>query len=134
MKLRAQVEGLGMPAIVATANLPVDTLVSITGNGTVGKCAADGFPIGRLSVPAKTANGPGTVETKFKELVEMEADGSITAGDWVKLGTLSPTTGKHTAKVWTEGTAAADNDPVKRAYGVCWVGGADEATVQILTF
>lgn len=134
MKMRAQVEGLAVPATVATANLPQDSLVAITGNATVDKCAADGFPIGRLSVPSKTTNGPGTVETKFKELVEMEADGAVSAGDWVKLGAFSPTTGKHTAKVWTEGTAAADNDPVKRAYGVCWVGGADEATVQILTF
>lgn len=129
MLLKAQDEGLGVPATVATANLPVDTLMSITGNATVGKAAADGFPIGRLRVPAKTTNGPGTVETRFKELVSMEADGAVTAGDWVKLGALSPTDTKHTAKVWVEGT-----DALKRLYGVCWVGGADEATIQVLTF
>jgi hypothetical protein len=134
MKLKAQVEGLAIPATVVTADLPKDTLVAVTADATVDKCAADGFPIGRLSVPAKLANTQGTVETKFKELVEMEADGAINAGDWVKLGALSPTTGKHTAKVWTEGTASADNDPIKRAYGVAWVGGADEAIVQVLTF
>lgn len=129
MKALAQVEGLAIPATVETADLPKDTVVAITGDATVDKAAANGTPIGRLSVPAKLADGIGTVETKFKELVECEADGAITAGDWVKLGALSPSTGKHTVKTWIEGT-----DALKRLYGVAWVGGADEATVKVLTF
>lgn len=129
MLLKAQQEGLAVPATVETANLPVDTLMAITGDAQVDKAAADGMAIGRLRVPAKTADGTGTVETRFKELVSMEADGSITAGAWVKLGALSPTDGAHTAKTWVEGT-----DTLKMLYGVAWVGGADEATVQILTF
>lgn len=129
MKLKAQVEGLAVPATVETADLPKDTIVSITGDATVDKAAADDTPIGRIVVPANTADGLGTVETKFKELVEMEADGILAAGAYVKLGALSPTDTKHTAKAWVEGT-----DSIKRLYGVVWVGGADEATIQVLTF
>lgn len=134
MKVLAKVEGLAVKAIVETANLAKDTLVAITGDATVDKAAANGAAIGRLVVAPTVADGEGTVETKFKELVEMEADGALSAGAFVKLGTLSPTTGKHTAAAWTEGTALADNDVDRRLFGVVWVGGADEATIQVLTF
>lgn len=129
MKLKAQVEGLAVTATVETADLAQDTLMEITGDATVDKAPADGIPIGRLTVPAKEADGTGTVETRFKELVEMEADGILAAGAKVQLGTLSPTDGKHTAKAWVEGT-----DTLLQLYGVVWVGGADEATIQVLTF
>ena len=132
MKVLARVEGLAVPATVATAALAQDTMMKITGDATVDKAAANEDAIGTLRVPSKTANGTGTVETKFKELIEIEADGAVAAGDWVKLGALNGTT--QTAKVWTEGTASADNDAQKRLLGVCWVGGADEATIQVLTF
>ncbi len=129
MNLKAQFEGLAVPATVETGGLDKNTLVSITGDATVDKAAANGFPIGRLVVPAKDDDTIGTVETQFKEHVSMEADGAVVAGDWVKLGALSPTDDAHTAKVWVEGT-----DALKRLYGVCWVGGADEATIEVLTF
>lgn len=129
MKVLAKFEGLAVPATVETADLPQDSLVDITGDKTVDKAPADGIPIGRLSVPSKTEDGIGTVETRFKELVSMEADGTLAAGATVQLGTLSPTTGLHTAKAWIEGT-----DTLLQLYGVVWVGGADEATIQVLTF
>lgn len=132
MKVLARFEGLAVPATVETGGLDQDTLVKITGDATVDKATADSDAIGTLRVPAKNDDEIGTVETKFKELIEIEADGAVNAGDWVKLGALNA--GAQTAKAWTEGTAAADNDSQKRLLGVCWIGGADEATIQVLTF
>lgn len=129
MKVLARFEGLAVPATVETADLPQDSFVDITGDATVDKSAADGVPIGTLRVPAKAADGIGTVETRFRELVEMEADGILAAGAKVQLGTISPTTGKHTAKAWVEGT-----DTLMQFIGVVWIGGADEATIQVLIF
>jgi hypothetical protein len=69
MKLRTQHEGLAVRATVATVE-PKDTIMTITGNRTVGKAGSNANPIGRLVVPPKTAGGIGTVETRFKELVD----------------------------------------------------------------
>lgn len=129
MKMLSQVEGLSIAALVETGGLAQDTLVSITGDRQVDKAAANGFAIGRLIVPAKEDDTEGTVETRFKEKVEMEADGIVAAGNWVKLGALSPTDGKHTAKVWVE-----DTDALTRLYGIAFIGAADEGTVTVLTF
>ncbi len=129
MKMLAHQEGLAVVATVETGDLPKDTLVEITGDETVDKAAADGAPIGRLVVAPVDADGEGTVETRFKEIVEMEADGIRTAGDLVKLGTISPTTGLHTAALWVEGT-----DGIELLYGMVFKGGADEATIKVLGY
>jgi hypothetical protein len=42
--------------------------------------------IGRLVVPAKTANGTGTVETRYKERIEIKVASTVTAGQFAKLG------------------------------------------------
>lgn len=129
MKLRAQQEGLAVPATIATANLPKDTLVSITGDRTVDKAGANAHAIGRVVVPAKSANGTGTIETRYKELVEIKGSGSLAAGALVKLAAADGTTGENVAVDWVSGT-----DGYERLYGVVWKGGASGATLEVLTF
>lgn len=129
MKVRATCEGLAVPATVVTANLPKDTIVSITANKTVDRAGANAFPVGRLVAPAKSANGSGTIETPFKELIEIKASGSITANDFVKLAAVDGTTSENRVSTWVDGT-----DSVKRIFGVAWKGGADGATVEVLVF
>ena len=128
-KLRAQVEGLAVPATVVTADLPKDTLVSITGDRTVDRAGANAKSIGRLFVPAREADATGTVETRYKELIEIKASGAVAAGDDVKLDAPDGTTGENRAAVFVEGT---DAEP--RRLGTCWKGGADGATLEVLTY
>lgn len=129
MKLRAQKEGLAVPATVVTANLPKDTLVSITGNRTVDKAGANAHAVGRLVVPSRTAAGRGTVETRYKELIEIKAANAVTAGQLVKMAAADGTTGENRVDVWVSGT-----DGAERIFGVCWNGGAGGATLEVLTF
>lgn len=129
MKLRATCEGLAVPATVATANLPKDTLVAITGNKTVDKAGANASVLGRLVVAPKRAGDLGTVETCCKELVEVKATAVVAAGDWVKLGAPDGTTGENTVTPHVDGT-----DSVRRAYGVCWKGAAAGGIAEVLVF
>src|SRR5687768_13183148 len=115
MKLRAQVEGLAVIATVVTADLPKDTLVAITGDRTVDKAGANAHSIGRLSVPARTANTQGTVETRYKELVEVKGSGALAAGAEVKLAAVDGTTGENVVVAFVEGT-----DAEVRRYGTVW--------------
>ena len=133
MKVRAQVEGLGILAIFA-ALLAKDTLVSITGNRTVNKAGADAVVIGRVSKPAKAVNGNGSVETRFKELIEIKASGAVAAGDRVKLAAADGVTGENRATKWTSQTDAVAGDKPDSLFGVCWNGGADGATIEVLTY
>jgi hypothetical protein len=133
MKLRASDNrGLAVPAIVA-AVLARDALVAVSGNRTVNKAGADALVIGRLLKPADEVNGSGTVETRFKELIEIKADGAIAAGDVVKLSSADGS-GNQRAKKWTGQTDATAGDKPESMFGVCWSGGADGATVEVLTF
>ena len=128
LKLRKRIEGLGLPATVETGGLPKETAMKITGNATIDKCGSNEAAIGRLTVPAKDDDGTGTVETRFKEHFEIEADGALTAGQWWKYGALNGD-GHQTAKTWVDGT-----DSMKLAMGVVWVGAADDGTAEVLTF
>ena len=129
MKLRAQQEGLAIPATIVTANLPKDTLVSITADHTVDKAGLNALFPSRLVVPAKTAGGQGTIETRFKELIEIKGSGALAAGAIVKLAAVDGTTGENRVVAWVSGT-----DVFERAYGQVWKGGADGATLEVLTF
>lgn len=131
MKLNAHREGLAVArgVVVVTANLPKDTLVAITGNRTVDKAGANAQAIGRLVVPAKTAGGNGTVETRFKEWVEIRLGAALTAGAQVKIGAPDPTTGENTVVAFVSGT-----DGIERLYGVVWKGGASGAVGEVLTY
>ena len=129
MKLRAHKEGLGLRATIA-AVLDKDTLVKITADKTVNKAgSANDFHIGRLSVPAKAASGVGTVECRFKELIEIKGSGALSAGAIVKLAAADGTTGENRAVAWVSGT-----DVWERAFGVVWKGAADGGTLEVLTF
>lgn len=128
MKLRAQVEGLGIPAIIATVE-PKDTLVAITANRTVGKAGSNANVIGRLVVPAKVINGTGTIETKFKELVEIKTGGALAAGVAVKLQAVDGSTGENVVTTWVGGT-----DSYERLYGVVWNGTAGVGVAEVLVY
>jgi hypothetical protein len=103
MKLRAQKEGLAVKATVATVEAK-DTLMTISGDNTVAKAGANAIVIGRLVVPARAVNGLGTVETKFKELVEIKTGGALAAGVPVKLAAVDGTTGENIVTAWVSGT------------------------------
>lgn len=128
MKLRAHKEGLAVIATIA-AVLAKDTLVAITGNRTVNAAGANANPIGRLVVPAKAAAGQGTVETKFKELVEIKTGAILAAGAPVKLAALDGTTGENVVVPWVSGT-----DGFERLYGVVWNGAASGGVAEVLTY
>jgi len=121
-------EGLAVIATIA-AVLAKDTLVAITGNRTVDKAAANAFAIGRLVVPAKAAAGQGTVETRFKEFLEIKASAIVAAGGFGKLGAPDGTTGENTIVPWVDGT-----DSITRLYCVVWNGAAAGGTAEVLTF
>lgn len=126
MKLRSQYEGLAIRLIFAAA-LAKDTLVALTGNLTVDKAGANASVIGRVTVGTKAANQEGTVETYFKERVEIKAAGAVAAGDYVKMAAPDGTTLENRVAVWVDGT-----DSVLRRVGLCIKGGADAATLEVL--
>lgn len=132
MKLKAQVEGLAVAVIVA-AVLVKDTLVKLTGDKTVDKAGADAVVIGRLMKPAREANGTGTVETRFKELITIKTSGALVAGDRVKMAAADGGGIQRVTK-WISQTDAAAGDKPDSLLGVCFVGGADGADVQVLTY
>jgi hypothetical protein len=132
MKLRAQAEGLAVSATIA-AVLAKDTLLKITADRTVNKAGANDPVVGRLLKPARSANGSGTVETRFKELIEIKASGVIAAGDRVKLAAADGSGNQRVAK-WTSQTDTVAGDQPDTLFGICWKGGVDGATVEVLTF
>jgi hypothetical protein len=130
MRLRSQIEGLAVPAII-TSVLTRDAIVAVTGNRTVDKAGANAVAIGRLSKPAREAGGSGTVETRFKELIEINADGLLAAGDVVKLSAADGA-GNQRVKKWTGQTDTVAGDKPESIFGICWNGGADGAVVEVL--
>jgi hypothetical protein len=132
MKLKRHVEGLAIGAICA-AVLAKDTLVAITADKTVNKAGAGAVVIGRLIKPGAAINDRGTVETRFKELIEIKASGAIAAGDRVKMAAADGDGNQRVAK-WTSQTDLVAGDLPETLFGVCFVGGADGATIQVLTY
>lgn len=129
MKVLRTSEGLAIPATVATANLPKDTMMKITGNKTIDKATANAFNVGRLTVSSKTAGGDGTLETPFKEHIEIKTTELLAAGDFFKFGAPDGTTGENTAAKWVDGT-----DSIVRRVGVIWKGAASGGVAEALTF
>jgi hypothetical protein len=128
-KLRAHRSTLNVPATIVTALLPKDTIVSITGNNTVDKAPANALPIGIVLKPSRTASGSGTIETRFNQLLEVKASGAVVAGTRAKMAAVDGTTGENRVATFVEGT-----DPEGRCIGIFWKGGADGATVEVLTY
>ena len=129
MKVLANVEGLAVRATIETAGLVKDTLVNITGDKTV-DLAGDGERVdGHISVAVKSAteeDGQGTIETRFKSLVEVKAvGGALAAGALVIAG--APATNVSTVKAIGGGT-------FEKAFGVVWKGGAENALIEVLTY
>lgn len=127
MKYLANLEGLAVNAIIATANLPQGTSMKITGNKTVDKATANTFSIGELRVPVDTANAKGTVETRFRARVECKMSGDVAAGEYIKMGAPDGTTGEDTVVKFVPGT-----DAEERKRGICWSGGTSGNTGEFL--
>lgn len=132
-KLRAQVEGLAVMFIFA-AVLAKDSIVAITADRTVGAAGANSIPVGRVSVPAREADATGTVETRFKEWIEIKASGAVAAGDVVKMAAVDPVTAESRVAKWTGQTDAVAGDKPETRFGLCIKGGADGATLEVLTY
>lgn len=132
MKIKSHFEGLAV-AVICAAVLAKDTLVKLTGNKTVDKAGADAIVIGTLKKPAREANGTGTVETFFKALVTVKTSGALVAGDRVKMAAADGDGNQRVTK-WISQTDAAAGDKPDSLIGVCFVGGADAADVQVLLY
>lgn len=128
--LRAQREGLavvGLGLLAALATLKPDVIVAIAADRTVKPAAAGDVPIGRLSVEPHAVTKKCTVETRFKEFLEMKGSGAIVAGDRLKLA--APSGEVQRVAKWVAGTDAVD-----LLFGVAWSGGADDATIEVLSY
>ena len=77
----------------------------------------------------REANGLGTVETKFKELVEVKTSGALAAGVAVKLAAVDGSTGENIVTTWLAGT-----DSYERLYGVVWNGTAGVGIAEVLVY
>ena len=135
MKVRAQRNNLLAIAAIFAAVLTKDTIIAITGNRTINKAGADAIAIGRVFKPATAVSGKGTIELDhFSALIEIKASGAIAAGDRVKLAAADGGTGENRVIKWISQTDAAAGDKPDTLYGVCWNGGADGATVEVLVY
>lgn len=128
-KIRAFPEGnLAIPVSMATANLAKGTLVNITGDNEVDKSVLeDDVLVGSVEVPAKEADGTGTIRTRFRALVNFQCSGAIAAGERVKAGAAAA--GVQTLKKFDP---AADDSDV--CVGICLIGAADTAEGTFLIF
>lgn len=128
-KIRAFPEGnLAIPVAMHTASLAKGTLLTITDDNTVDKSVAeDDVIVGSVEVPSKTADGIGTMRTRYRALVDFQCKGAIAAGERVKAG--AAVSGVQTLKKYIAGT---DDDDV--VVGICLTGGADTETGTFLIF
>lgn len=132
MKVRTPDNGLAVPATIETADLAKGTLVAITDDRTVDAAGADDAVVGHVFKPAREADGSGTIETKARHLVEGVADGAIAAGEEVKLGTTAA--GVQKFKKWTSQTDLVAGDKPESRVGICWLGGGNGDTVEVLMY
>lgn len=150
MKLKAQVEGLAV-AVICAAVLAKDALVKLTADRTVNAAGAGDIVIGRVLKPAREAGGGGTVETHFKELITVKASGLLAFGDRVKMAapdgggiqrvtkwtpqsvTVTTLVDSDLTNPYVTGATLAGDSP-DLLVGVVFVGGADGADVQVLTY
>jgi hypothetical protein len=150
MKVKANFEGLAIVVVMA-AVLAKDTIVALTGDKTVNKAGAGDFLVGRVVKPASAINGTGTIETRFKERIVIKASGAIAAGDRVKMAAADGGGIQRVAKWTTQSVtvttlvdadltnpyvtgATLAGDSPDLICGVCLVGGADGADIEVLTY
>lgn len=132
MKVRTPDNGLSLPATIETADLAKGTLVTITDDRTVDAADADETIVGHVFKAAREADGSGTIETKARHLVEGVADGAIAAGDEVKMGTSAA--GVQKFKKWVSQTDTVAGDTPETRIGICWFGGGNGDTVEVLLY
>jgi hypothetical protein len=118
--------GLALSGTIA-AVVEQNRLMKISADETFAEAGANEFVAGRLVKVPDAANGLGTVETPFKELVEIVGSGALVAGGFVKMAAASG--GNQRVTAWVDGT-----DSITRLYGIVFKGGADGATVKVLVF
>jgi hypothetical protein len=119
---------VSVPATFATADLPKGTYVKITDDAKVDLTAAeDEVPVGFVLVPARAADGKGTVQTRYQYLVDAECKGAIAAGERVKVGDTDG--GVQTFKKFDPATDDSDV-----CVGICWVGAGDDEVGTFLIF
>lgn len=137
-KVLVKVEGLAVPATFA-AVLAKDTLVKISANETVAKAGSGETILGHVVKSPTAANGIGTVETRFRSIIEIIADGILAAGDEVKLSS-DDGSGNQRVKKFVEqvidggGNVTTEPDSSAKRFGRVWKGGADAATVKVLVY
>jgi hypothetical protein len=71
----------------------------------------------------------GTIETIFKELVEVKTTAILAAGALVKITAPDGTTGETTIGAWVSGT-----DGAGLLYGVVWKGAASGGVAEVLVY
>lgn len=130
MKFLAGVEGLAVLALMATV-LDQDALVAISDDREVALATAGDTVVGRVRVPNKAADEKGTVETRFRWLIEIKASGNIAAGEPVKMSSAS--SGQRVAK-FVAHTDLVAGDPPEDLFGVCWYGGNSGETIEVLVY
>ena len=74
----------------------------------------------------KASDGKGTVETFYNHELDVEFDGAVAAGEFVKIGADNPSS-EQCYKKWVQGV---DNESLR--CGLCIKGGADEEIGTIL--
>lgn len=126
MQIKANVEGLAVPATIETVGVLADQFVKITGDATVDVAGSGDVPIGFVRVPAKDAtedNAEVTIETFFNRLFTAKASGALSAGTQVKLAAIS--SGQSVVADLSSGDR-------KLMVGIVWIGAADTGTVTVL--
>lgn len=119
---------VSVPATIETADLAKGAYVKITDDATVDLIASeDEIPVGYVLVPARSADGKGTVQTRYQYLVDAECKGAIAAGDRVKIGDTD-----DGVQTFTKFDAGADDSDT--CIGICWVGAADDEVGTFLIF
>lgn len=130
-KVLARFEGLAIPATFAAVLTKGDN-VKISANETIAIAGAGDKPLGQVVKSPAAANGIGTIETRFRALIEIVGNGILAAGAEVKLSSVSG--GNQRVAAFTEGTDLVEGDAEPLRFGRVWKGGADGATIKVLVY
>jgi hypothetical protein len=123
--LRVKQAGILSIVAVFAALLKKDQIVSITAPGTVNKSGAGSVAFGRVLVPAKAAGEEGTIEVFYRERHDIKTTTTIAANDFFKMAAPDGA-GDNTIAKWVAGT-----DAEELKCGICFKGGAANATVEV---
>lgn len=125
-KLRAHFEGLSIPALFDGV-LAKDDLVTIVDDGQVRLAEDDDFVVGHVLKPPKADQAQGTIETRFRALIEIKAGEDLFAGQFVKAGAKD--SGGNRVEYWRD-----DEDPERLIIGIVWRDVASGSMAEVLMF